>query len=364
MRASEGPLRVLATLEVPDATPVVALAFAEAGLLAGLGLLDGRTLLHDLRAAESRPLTSFPAQAVGALQELRLSPSGAYAATWGFPLGTHVFRTADGASLWRTAMNAPGGLMDAALLEGPDLPPMVRLAVPDAPLALAADDPFRWADEGKFGTAVYSRPLATPVSPANALPVRITEPKEPAGLLASTMERLDRRWRVRHRVLSADGQRLFTVATGGELRGQRGIALSLYDLQARSVLGAPMVKRVTRSVEPESALAFPFAATPDLTWVAASDFPVGLVVRSLRDRTRHTLPAGAVRPDAQLALSPDANQLAFARATTLELWSAREGKQLQTWTLAAEITALTFATTLNQQLLGVGLANGLAVLLG
>lgn len=365
LQSSEGPLRVLATLEAPDSTPVVAVAFARAGLVAGLGLLDGRILLHDLRAAQSRPLSSFPAQSAGALQELRLSPSGTSAATWGFPLGTHIFRTADGATLWRTAMNAPGGLMDAALLESQGTAPMVRVAVPDAPLALAADDPFRWADEGKFGTAVYTRPLAAPVSPANALPVRIEEPKAEAGFLASTEERPDRRWRVRDRVLSADGQWLFTISTGGELRGQRGIALSLYDLQARSILGAPTVKRVARIVEPESALAFPFATTPDLTWVAGSDFPLGLIVRSLRDHARHTLPVGAVRPDAQLALSPNAEQIAIARGAQLDVWGVREARRLQIWTLGAEVTALAFAPFApGQHLLAVGLANGLAVLLG
>ncbi len=287
-----------------------------------------------------------------------------YAVTWGFPLGTHIFRTADGATLWRSAMDAPGGLMDAALLEAPGVPPLARLAVPDAPFALAADDPFRWADDGKFATALYTRPLAGPVSPASALPAQIGEPEIDGGFFAPVGQPR-RRWRVRHRALSDDGQRLFTIAAGGELRGERALALSLYDLHARSWLSAPTPKRVARVVEPESALAFPFAATGDLAWVAASDFPVGLVLLSLRDRTRRALPVGAVRPDARLALSPNADRIAIARQTQLELWSVREAKRLQTWTLGAEVTALAFALLApGQQALAVGLANGLAMLLG
>lgn len=282
--------------------------------------------------------------------------------------GYETRTTADGATLWRTATDAPAGLMDAALLQQPGLPPLVRLAVPDAPLALAADDPFRWADEGKRGTAVYSRPLAGPVSPAQALPLRVSEAGREGGRSGASAKTPDQFWRVRQRTLSADGQRLFTVATGGAVRGERGVALSLYDLEARSQPGVPGgrsgVKRVARVAEPEAALTFPFAATADLTWAAASDFPVGLVLISLLDRMRRPLAVGAVRPDALLAVSPDAGRVAIARAAHLDLWDARDGWRVQEWDFAAEVTSICFAAGFGEPMLGVGLANGLAVLLG
>ncbi len=127
--------------------------------------------------------------------------------------------------------------MDGALL---DDPPLLRLAVPDAPLALAAEDPFRWAVEGRHGTSVYTRPLAGPVSPAFAVPVRCDE-RWGGGLLG---EASDQSWRVRHRALSADGRLLFTLSSSDGPPRQHGIALNVWDLDARTLFGAPTVKRV------------------------------------------------------------------------------------------------------------------------
>lgn len=354
---SQGPFHQLATLAAPESIPVAALAFAQGGLIAGLGLLDGRVLLHDLRAAHGMPAPSFGADSGGVLQELRLSPTGAYAAMWGLLLGTRLWSSGDGATLWQTAINAPSGLMDGVLL---DDPPLLRLAVPDAPLALAAEDPFRWAVEGKYGTAVYMRPLVGPVSPTFAVPVRCDETR--GGSLLG--EALDRSWRVRHRALSADGRLLFTLSTGDGPPRQHGIALNVWDLDARTLFGAPTVKRVVRISEPQGALTFPLATTSDLSWVAASDFPVGVILISLRDRGRRTLPTGPVRPQEHLALSPDAVHLAIAREERLDLWNTRSGQQAQELRFAAEVTALAFAAGAAQPTLAVGLANGLAEVWG
>jgi len=357
VQQGQGPVRLLATLAAPESLPVAALAFAQGGLIAGLGLLDGRVLLHDLRAARGMPAPSFGADTGGVLQELRLSPTGAFAATWGLLLGTRLWNSSDGTTLWQTAINAPSGLMDGALL---DDPPQFRLAVPDAPLALAAEDPFRWAVEGKHGTAVYTRPLAGPVSPAVAVPVRCDE-RWGGGLLG---EASNQSWRVRHRVLSADGRLLFTLSTADGQSRQHAVALNVWDLDARTLFGAPTVKRVVRIDEPEGALTFPLATTSDLSWVAASDFPVGIILISLRDRERRTLPTGPVRAQEQLALSPDAAYLAIAHEERLELWDTRSGRKAQELRFAAEVTTVAFATGPTQPLLAIGLANGLAEVWG
>jgi hypothetical protein len=357
VQQSQGPLRLRATLAALDSIPVAALAFAQGGIIAGLGLLDGRVLLHDLRAARGMPAPSLGADSGGVLQDLRLSPAGDYAATWGLFLGTRLWRGADCATLWHTAINAPSGLMDGALL---DDPPLLRLAVPDAPLAFAAEDPFRWAVEGRHGTAVYTRPLTGPVSPAFVVPVRCDDSR--GGALLG--EASNGSWRVRHRALSADGRLLFTLATADGPSGRNAIALTVWDLDARTLLGTPTVKRVVRIEEPEGALTFPLATSSDLRWVAASDFPVGVVLISLRDRERRTLATGPVRAHEQLALSPDAAYLAIAREERLVLWDARSGRQAQELRFAAEITSLAFAPGAAQPMLAVGLANGLAEVWG
>ncbi|HEX5572110.1 MAG TPA: DnaJ domain-containing protein, partial [Ktedonobacterales bacterium] len=141
-----------------DSSPVAAVAFSLDGALCGLGQLDGRLTIVSMREGDVVSALAFGAhEQVGALQALRLSPRGALACAWGFSLGTRVWSIPDGRTLWNTAISAPSGAMDAMLY---DSTPHVRLAAPDAPMALADDDPFRWADEGRRATAVYSRPLA------------------------------------------------------------------------------------------------------------------------------------------------------------------------------------------------------------
>jgi hypothetical protein len=168
LQASSGPLRRVATLQQRDETPIAALAFARDGAQVGAGLLDGRIALWDVASAHTITTLSFGAQkTAGVLQELRLSPTGAYAVAWGFQLGTRVWSVADGRTLWNTSMNGPSGTIDAGLF---DAPPLIRIALPDAPLALADDDPFRWAHDGRSGSAVLSRPLVGPISPAWAVP--------------------------------------------------------------------------------------------------------------------------------------------------------------------------------------------------
>jgi hypothetical protein len=364
-RQTGGPLRLLATLAAPEPIPIASLAFAQGGLMAGLGLLDGRVLLHDLRAgpgAQALSLGMNAGDSSGVLQELRLSPSGAYAATWGLLLGTRAWRIADGAPLWHAAIDAPSGLMDGAVLDGSaSAPPVLRLAVPDAPLALAADDPFLWAVKGSLGTAVYSRPLAGAVSATAAAPLRCEETRGSQG--AGARDGTDAGWHIRHRALAADGQLLLTLATGTLAAGRRGVSLSLWDLDARTLLGVPMVKRIARIAEPEGALTFPLATTPDLAWLAASDFPVGLVLISLRGGARRGVGAGPVRAEDRLALSPDAAYVAIARGEHLELWETRTGRRAQELGFATEVSALAFAEA-PAPMLAVGLANGLAEVWG
>ncbi|MEO7002519.1 MAG: J domain-containing protein, partial [Ktedonobacterales bacterium] len=142
--ASAGRLKLLYRLEGPAATPVAACAFARGAGVVGIGMIDGQIGLWSL--PDAKPLTQlrFGSQTsrsgAGVLHELRLSPTGSLAAAWGFLLGARVWSTANGQALWSTGINAPTGAMDAMLS---DTPPLIRLATPDAPLALAAEDPFR-----------------------------------------------------------------------------------------------------------------------------------------------------------------------------------------------------------------------------
>lgn len=356
LSTSQGPLRRVATLQTRDDTPVAALAFANAGALAGVGLIDGRVSLWDAPASRSLSTLAFAGQpGAGVLQELRISPGGAYAVAWGFQLGTRVWRVADGQSIWNTGINGPSGTMDAALF---DSPAFIRLAVPDAPLAVAEDDPFRWAHEGRKGSAVFSRPLAGPVNPAWAIPRRC--PESAGGGLFSDPP--DERWRVHQRVLSTDGRGLFTCSTGKTSRLPVARVLHVWDLEHRGMRGGVQPRRVAQVARPVDEIGFPLAVTPDLAWVAAATMGRDVRLLSLRRDEQRIVHCDRIPDTARLALSSDGAYVALARDALLDLWETRSGRHLQRWQFGTEITALDFAHPCPHALLGVGLRNGIVEL--
>jgi hypothetical protein len=346
LRASEGPLRQQVVLAADDIQPVASLALAAGGKRAALGMLDGRLALWDI--PESRVIANLQMggrAAAGVLQEVLISPQAMLVAGWGFQLGLRAWR-ADGVTLWNTGMNAPSGLMDATLV---DNPPFIRLAVPDAPLALADDDPFRWADEGRRGTAVFARPLYPPVDPGWAVPLRCQEGA--GGFFGSGNEG----WRVQQRLLAADGRSLLTVCTRST-DATPTLHLHLWELEQRSRRGP---RRIARAVLPGT-LRLPAVATPDLGWAA---LPIGaslLHLRQLRGQRRHNLEVGPLAEDTRVAISPDGAQLALAQGTRLDLWDVASGRRLQEWHFADEVTALAFDPSAGQPVLAAGLRNGLA----
>lgn len=347
VRASDGPLRAKVVLTGNDAQPVASLALAAEGRRAALGMLDGRILLWDVPGNRTiADVRMGERAAAGVLQDVRLSPQGTLVAGWGFQLGLRIWRASDGVTLWNTGMNAPSGLMDAALV---DNPPFIRLALPDAPLAMADDDPFRWADKGRQGTSVFARPLVPPINPAWAVPLRCQEGS--SGFFGSGNEG----WRVQQRLLSADGRLLLTVCTKATDTTPT-LRLHLWALEDRSRRGPRRIAHV----ELPGTLRLPALATPDLGWVA---LPLGaalLHLHELRGPRRHNLEVGQIGEDARLAVSPDGGLVALAQGTRLDLWDAAPRRRAQTWDFADEVTALAFDPTPGRGILAVGLRNGLA----
>jgi hypothetical protein len=355
-RATAGPLTQRHRLDA-NATSVAALAFAQSGARLAAGAIDGRVLLWDVgREAVRLPEPLSLGASAGILQEVRLSPSGRLAVAWGLSLGMRVWRVESGQTLWSTAVNGPSGTLDAVVL---DAPARVRLAVPDAPLALAEDDPFRWAHEGRAGTAIYTRPLEGPMSAAWAVPRRCPEigdaPQRASGVNAG--------WRVHQRLLSADGAWLLTYAGGAGAGQVRFGALRLWELEYMALVGGARPRQAQRIPLPAALTHYPLVATPDLAWLGSG--VRGNAVRLVHPagRVERIVTTGPLTPDAQAALTPDGALLAVARGATLDLWRTADGLPLQQWAFGAEITALAFAEGA-PALLGVGLANGLVELWG
>ncbi len=342
-----------------DSSPVAAVAFDYGGALCGLGQLDGRLTILSAQDGGVVSTLAFGAQErVGALQAMRLSPRGALVSAWGFSLGARVWSTPDGRTLWNTAISAPSGAMDAMLYDGAA---HVRLATPDAPLALADDDPFRWADEGRRATAVYSRPLAGPVSAAWLTPIRCKED----GSTGWLREPPDETWRTHARLLSQDGRSLLTFSTGKVGGLGRANTVHLWELDRHSSMGARRIQApriVGRLAEPAGALQFPLCATPDLEWVAVGSYGRQMRVFHFRKRVNRFVEVGALSSAARVALSPDASWLALAEGARLRLYDTTTGVQLQEWHGGEEVTALAFygAAQRGGLGLGVGLRNGLA----
>jgi hypothetical protein len=349
--ATAGPLQRIAGLGLDDATPLAALHIAATGPYLAAGLLDGRVAVWDfIQHRLLRTLSLGATSAAGVLQDVRLSPSGAYAAAWGFQFGTRVWQLADGRTLWNAAVHGPAGVLDVQLW---DAPPIARLALPDAPMALADDDPFRWAHEGRHASAILTRPLVGPVDPAWSIPLQCWEapvrpqPGEPSD-----------RWRVHRRFLSSDGARLLTFSTGRPDRSPVLRVLSLWDLAHRALGGGAQPRRVSRIAEPLEYLDFPIATTPDLAFAAASFRGSVMRIYTIRDERHATLATGPLPAEAQVALAPDGSLLAVAAERTLVLWSAATGKPVQQWSFAAAVTALACGISGDRPCWSVGLANG------
>ncbi|HEX5547720.1 MAG TPA: hypothetical protein VFX24_09930, partial [Ktedonobacterales bacterium] len=355
--ASAGPLRRLAVFDDGQASAVVSVALAQGGAVAAVGHIDGQIALWN--TTRDRPAARLalgtPGQA-GTLSEVRISADAALVVAWGFALGLAVWHVADGARRWSSQMNAPSGLMDAVFLPHPA--GLLRLALPDAPQALAESDPFYWADRGRGGTAIYTRPLPAsgPIHPGWATPLHCYEAgrqKRPEPVP----------WQVRERALSADGRRLLTFSTGRPEGRPRSQILRLWDIEARSHRGNVEPRRIAEVIEPDGRLLFPLATTPDLGIVALADFLGHMQVRSLDGRLRRTVATGPVPIDAFAALTSDAALLAIAHGQRLDLWDTRTGQQLQNWQLTAPLTALSFAPTAHP-VLALGLPNGLTEMWG
>lgn len=357
--ASAGPLRRLVVLDDGETSAVVSIAMAQGGAVAAAGHIDGQIALWQV--AQDRLVTRLALGAsgqAGTLSEVRISADGALLTAWGFALGLSVWEIASGAVRWSSRMNAPSGLMDAVFLPHPA--GLVRLALPDAPPALAEDDPFHWADSGRRGTAIYTRPLPArgPINPAWAIPLRCPEVTARYAPQFGPAP-----WQVRERVLSADGRRLLTFSTGRPDGRPRSQLLRLWDLEARSRRGITEPRRIAEVIEPDDRLNFPLAATPDLSLVALADLMGHMHIRSLDGRVRQRVPTESVPPDAFAALSPDASLLAVAHNQQLDLWETRTGQRQQHWQLTAPLTALAFAPATHPTL-AIGLPNGLTELWG
>lgn len=357
LRAVEsGPMALCLRYTALDSTPVVAAAFDAVGGRWALGQQDGRITVVSAKDGAVAGTLAFGAQErPGTLQALRLSPSGALAVAWGFSLGTRVWSVADGRTLWNTGINAPSGAMDAVAHDGR---PYVRLATPDASLALGSDDPFRWAEEGRRATAVYSRPLTPQVSLAWLTPLRCVED----GNLGLLREPPDENWRTHQRALSLDGRFLLTFSTGKVAGVGRANTLRLWDLERRNLMGAQEPRAVGRVSEVAGLLQSPLATTPDLRWVATG--VAGRLIRlfDLRARRQRSVEIGVIGAEARLALSADGTWLALARSTRLQLFQTETGGQAQEWEAGAEVTSLAFSPDPGHTLLSVGLRSGLAEL--
>ena len=351
----QGPFRSLQVIETSERIPIGALGLGRASQIAAIGTLDGRALVWDMATQRLlRCLSSGAASAAGVLQELRLSPTGAIIMAWGYRLGVRVWNAADGATLWNTNATAPSGLMDAALF---DTPAMLRIAFPQAPMALAGDDPFRWAHEGRHGTSVLSRPLIGPIAAGWAIPLECAE--DDGG---HSHDQSHSHPGVQYRSLSEDGHRLLTCLSQPRKNGALSRVIHVWDLDHRSLRGVAQ-PRVTRTVlQPLEDLDFPMAFTPDLAWGIATRRGHEMAIFSLAEKKAHAISVGPVAPDARVALSADGSYVALAHEATLRLWHAPSGQFVQMWRAATEIGPIVFARRQNAHLLAVGLADGLVEL--
>jgi WD40 repeat protein len=360
LRHSGGPFQYLHAFAAPDAIPVAALSFSGTGAVLGAGLLDGRVQLWDMRTARSIAMLSFGSEANGGvLQDVRLSPNGTLAVAWGFQLGIRVWNVLTGQRLWHIGASAPSGALDVALF---DTPAWVRLALPDAPLALSDEDPFRWAYTGRQGSGILTRPLDGPVDPAWATPIRCYEARQ-GNRLHGASGNEPAQWRVQQRLLSPDGRSLLTISTGRTAALPAARIVRLWDLEHRTVRGVMEPRCVAQYAQPAEYLQFPTAVTPDFALACASFQEREALLFSLRgDGKQRTIPTGPISSEAQMALAPDGRYLAIATGPRLDLYETLSGQRAQQWQCAAPISALTFGPPTDHLILAFALQNGLTEL--
>lgn len=351
---TDGPFKLYRQFDNRDGG-VAAVAFARGAEMLGIGLADGRVELWHLATQQRLALLNLrngePARP-GVLQELRLSPSGNLAMAWGLNLGTRVWNTTNGVVLWTAAVNAPSGTMDGVLL---DQPAMVRLALPAAPLALAEEDPFHWAEVGRLGTDVLTRPLERPgsVSPTWAVPLHCEEPITPRGGPS--------RVRVHQRTLAADGETLVTFSTGPASAAITNASIvHLWNLRQFGRLGSPGPQRQGSIVLPVRALWYPMAVAATATVLATQFEERAMRLYDLRSGQHLELPTGPLLPETRCALSADGALLALAipDQQRVELWATASGQRLQAWTTGAPVNTLSFAGTGGMPTLAIGRNDG------
>jgi len=353
---STGPFHLMRRISGGDSA-VASVAFAQSDNLLGVGYSDGRVDLWHL--ASQQRLMTLDVRAhdgmgtrPGVLQELRLSPNGRLAMAWGLNLGTWVWSTLSGQVLWSSAVNAPSGTMDGVLF---DAQPMVRLPLPAAPLAQAGEDPFHWAEQGRMGTDILTRPLEveTPVSPAWSVPMRCEEPTVPRAA--------NKQGRVHMRLLAQDGDALLTFSTGPASATITNASIfHWWNLRAQGRLGASGPQRQGSVVMPGRALWYPIAASARVDIVAAQFEDRAIRVYNLHSGQHVEVPAGNGSPEAHMALSGDGSLLALMSTDMrrIDLWSTARGLPVQTWDLSVPATAIQFSALGSPPTLTIGRGDG------
>jgi hypothetical protein len=359
--STSGPLHRLQILTATDVLPVAALSFAAGGTVLGAGLLDGTIQVWDTRSSRVIRTFSFNhGNHDGILQEVSLSPSGVVAIAWGFQLGIRTWDIRTGESLWHIGAYGPSGAMDARVF---DTPSWLRLALPDAPITLSEEDPFRWAHEGRLGSGILTRPLGGPVDPSWAVPARCPEVRLSKRSLPEISQA---QWRVQQRVLASDGRALLTLSTGRTRSLPYARVLRVWELDHRTARGGVEPRCVSQIEQPVDYLQFPVAVTPDLRLACAGFQDRELRVFALRGGQASSIriASGTVGADAQIVLAPDGRFVAIADGARLDLFETRHGQRVQDWHMAAPITALAFVPYGQNSPLGIGLENGLTEVWG
>ncbi len=348
---SDGPLRLYRALETSDPA-LVAVALGQGDGISALGFSDGRVeIWHHDTAQRIAALAPGPGRALqaGVLHEVRLSPGGTLAMAWGLNYGIHVWECASGRLLWSASFNGPPGAMDGILI---DAPPMVRLATPAAPSALAEEDPFQWVEMGRFGSQIWTRPLTGTVTPTWAVPLRCDEPvpQGPAG----------RNWRVQMRALAWNGETLLTFSTGPASANISNASIAhLWNLRQHGRLGAAGPQRQGSVVIPNRALWHPLAVAANGTLLAALFDGRAMRLYDVPTGKHVELPTGDIPPETRVALSADGALLALALPNgRAELWATVSGQRVQTWEMGAPLAALTFALVAGMPALALARRDG------
>jgi WD40 repeat protein len=357
IRHTQGPLRQSVTLPGTDRIPVAALSFAVGGALLGVGLLDGTIQVWDTGAPRILRTVSFNNGINdGILQDVRLSPNGSLAIAWGFHLGIRVWNLSTGESLWHIGAYGPSGAMDAAVFDSPG---WLRLALPDAPLTLSEEDPFRWAYEGRLGSGILSRPLIGPVDPSWAVPVRCPEVRPARRAVQAATEP---QWRVQQRILAGDGRTLLTISAGRTAALPFARVFRVWEVDHRSPRGGIEPQCVIQSEQPAEYLQFPLAVSPNLRLACASFQDQELRLFPLGGRSYQSIATGPLGTDAQIVFSADNRYLAVAFGTRVTLFDVKRNQRVQEWYTLVPVTALAFVPSGPHALLGIALQNGLTEL--